>query len=81
MLRFGKQGCDASVLLDSNESLTSEKEAGPNLSLKGLEVIDMIKSELEKLCPGVVSCADIVVLSARESVKLVRASFSISLLV
>lgn len=64
------EGCDASVLLDSNESLTSEKEAGPNLSLKGLEVIDMIKSELEKLCPGVVSCADIVVLSARESVKL-----------
>ncbi|CAH8352884.1 unnamed protein product [Eruca vesicaria subsp. sativa] len=52
-------------------SVTSEKEAGSNISLKGLEIIDMIKSELENLCPGVVSCADIVVLSAREYVKLV----------
>ncbi|EOA15534.1 hypothetical protein CARUB_v10004951mg [Capsella rubella] len=63
-------GCDASVLLDSDKSFLSEKEAAPNLSLKGFDVIDSIKSELEEVCPGVVSCADIIVLAARESVEL-----------
>ncbi|ESQ54101.1 hypothetical protein EUTSA_v10025607mg [Eutrema salsugineum] len=54
------EGCDASVLLDSDGSMISEKEAPPNLSLKGLDVIDDIL---------IVSCADIIVLAARESVK------------
>ncbi|XP_024004416.1 putative Peroxidase 48 [Eutrema salsugineum] len=69
------EGCDASVLLDADESLTSEKEASPNQSLKGLDVIDAIKSELENVCPGVVSCADIIVLAAREAVLLAGGPF------
>ncbi|KAI3920333.1 hypothetical protein MKX01_000672 [Papaver californicum] len=49
-------GCDASVLLDSTNGEESEK--------------DKIKSSVESVCPGVVSCSDILVLSARDSVAL-----------
>ncbi|CAN8229525.1 unnamed protein product [Cochlearia groenlandica] len=62
------EGCDASVLLDADEELNSEKEALPNMSLKGFDVIENIKTELEIVCPGVVSCADLLVLAAREAV-------------
>ncbi|XP_048443094.1 putative Peroxidase 48 [Pyrus x bretschneideri] len=55
------QGCDASVLLDSTEEC---------LLRKILDVIDTIKSELEKACPGVVCCADVLVLAARDCVAL-----------
>lgn len=64
-----KQGCDASVLLDDTSSFTGEKTAGPNSgSLRGFEVIDSIKSQMENICPGVVSCADILTVAARDSV-------------
>ncbi|CAN6467105.1 unnamed protein product [Victoria cruziana] len=63
-------GCDGSILLDQGEgSFTSEKEAFPNNgSVRGYEVIYGIKAQLEKACPGVVSCADIVAVAARDSV-------------
>ncbi|XP_065860130.1 peroxidase 24-like [Euphorbia lathyris] len=62
------RGCDASILLDGDGSEEVEKETIPNGSLSGYDVIDDIKDELERVCPGVVSCADILALAARDSV-------------
>ncbi|KAL8258814.1 hypothetical protein R6Q59_026767 [Mikania micrantha] len=62
-------GCDGSILLDDTSSFTGEKTAGPNNnSVRGFNVIDDVKKKVEKVCPGVVSCADILAISAFESV-------------
>ncbi|KAF4350877.1 hypothetical protein F8388_008059 [Cannabis sativa] len=61
------RGCEGSLLLNSATN-QSEKFATPNLSLRGFQIIDKIKTALEKECPQVVSCADIVALVARDSV-------------
>ncbi|KAL2609251.1 hypothetical protein R1flu_027824 [Riccia fluitans] len=62
------QGCDGSVLLD-NPSGQGEKESlGNKGTLRGFDVIDDIKKQLEALCPGVISCADILALVARDAV-------------
>ena len=68
------QGCDGSVLLDAApvDGVEGEKEAFQNAgSLDGFEVIDDIKTALENICPGVVSCADILAIAAEISVSLV----------
>lgn len=62
------RGCDASVLLVNSSSFVSEQEAGQNKnSAIGFEVIEEAKLHVERLCPGVVSCADILAVAARDS--------------
>ncbi|KAM1004038.1 hypothetical protein ACFX13_004354 [Malus domestica] len=72
------KGCDASVLLDDsngNKNHSIEKQAVPNKSLKGFDKIDQIKEVLENVCPGVVSCADILALATRDGIVLADGPF------
>ncbi|KAK1388810.1 Peroxidase [Heracleum sosnowskyi] len=62
-------GCDGSVLLDDVSGFTGEKTANANRnSARGFDVIDTIKTRVEAACNATVSCADILALSARDSV-------------
>ncbi|PSS20925.1 Peroxidase [Actinidia chinensis var. chinensis] len=61
------QGCDGSVLITE---ASAERNALPNLGLRGFEVIDDAKTQLEAVCPNVVSCADILALASRDAVVL-----------
>lgn len=67
------QGCDGSVLLDDTVTLKGEKNAPNNKNaLKGFRIIDKIKNSIESECPGIVSCADILTIAARDAVLLVH---------
>jgi peroxidase len=60
------------MLLDDTPTMLGEKEALSNInSLRSFEVIDEVKEALERICPGVVSCADIIIMAARDAVALV----------
>ncbi|KAF3615160.1 hypothetical protein FXO38_35269 [Capsicum annuum] len=66
------KGCNASLFLDSNANIITEKISNPNRNFAhGFEVIDEIKKELENECPQTVSGADILALAARDSTVLV----------
>ena len=71
------QGCDGSLLLDDDlPEIQSEKHVPANdKSARGFEVVDDIKSALEKACPGMISCADILALVAEISIELVRTPY------
>jgi peroxidase len=63
------QGCDSSVLLNSTSNNQAEKDAPPNLTLiSGFDFVDRGKSLVEAECPGMVSCANIIALVARDSI-------------
>jgi hypothetical protein len=58
--------------MDATPTVPGEKDALSNInSLRSFEVVDEIKEALEERCPGVVSCADIVALAARDGTFLV----------
>ncbi|KAK8642339.1 hypothetical protein V6N13_011686 [Hibiscus sabdariffa] len=62
------RGCDGSVLLNSKGKNKAEKDGPPNISLHAFYVIDNAKKALEAECPGVVSCADILAIGARDAI-------------
>ncbi|CAN6331321.1 unnamed protein product [Urochloa humidicola] len=58
-------GCDASILLDPTSSNPQvEKKA---ITLRGYDAVNKIKAAVESVCPGVVSCADILAFAARDT--------------
>ncbi|XP_047180361.1 peroxidase 43 isoform X1 [Vigna umbellata] len=62
------EGCDGSILIENGPE--SERHAFGHQGVRGFDVIEKAKAELEGSCPGVVSCADIVALAAREAIVL-----------
>lgn len=75
------EGCDASVLISSPNG-DAEKDSDDNLSLAGdgFDTVIKAKQSVEAACPGIVSCADILALAARDVVVLAGGpSFSVEL--
>lgn len=62
------KGCDGSILLDGP---STEKTAPQNNGIFGYDFIDDIKTTLEGVCPGVVSCADLIIAATRDAVGMV----------
>ena len=59
------------MLLDDTPTMLGEKLTLSNInSLRSFEVVDRVKEALEKACPGVVSCANIIIMASRDAVAL-----------
>ncbi|BFI15241.1 peroxidase [Marchantia polymorpha subsp. ruderalis] len=52
---------------NSTQTNQAEREAHVNFGLRGVAEVDQIKAALEHSCPGVVSCADILIMVARDA--------------
>ena len=61
------------MLIQSTSTNIAEKDFSDNLSLAGdgFDTVIKAKQAVEKMCPNVVSCADILAMAARDVVGLV----------
>ncbi|GMI91576.1 hypothetical protein like AT2G34060 [Hibiscus trionum] len=68
------EGCDASILIATQpgSKLLAEKDAEDNKDLRteGFDTITRAKTLVESKCPGIVSCADILAIAARDFIHL-----------
>uniref|UniRef100_A0A803P902 peroxidase n=1 Tax=Cannabis sativa TaxID=3483 RepID=A0A803P902_CANSA len=71
------EGCDASILISPNQAKDTERDADINHSLvsDAFDVVASAKTTLEKSCPGIVSCADILAQTTRDLVTMVGGPF------
>ncbi|KAK4490175.1 hypothetical protein RD792_000832, partial [Penstemon davidsonii] len=69
------EGCDGSILINDASVANPERGAYAHQGVGGFEQIEKAKLYLEYTCPGVVSCADIVALAARDAVVLAGGPF------
>ncbi|XVE95706.1 hypothetical protein REPUB_Repub02eG0122500 [Reevesia pubescens] len=65
-------GCDASIL--SNHE-GGKRRAEASKTLRGFEVMDDIKAELEKFCPATTSCTNILTAATRDAPFFLRGSY------
>ncbi|KAE8724757.1 hypothetical protein F3Y22_tig00009942pilonHSYRG00219 [Hibiscus syriacus] len=66
-------GCHGSILIENDPN--AERHAFSHQGVGGFELVEQAKAQLETTCPGVVSCADIVALAARDAIALVRNTY------
>ncbi|XP_062208528.1 peroxidase 19-like [Phragmites australis] len=75
------EGCDASILIAPTADargtaarapkVERDVEENKNLSQEAFDTVEMAKAAVESKCPGIVSCADVLALAARDYVQLV----------
>lgn len=77
------QGCDASILIAPTADAAAparpppprverDMEENRNLPQEAFDTVELAKAAVESKCPGIVSCADVLALAARDYVQLVR---------
>lgn len=66
------QGADGSFLLLSKPGKTSEKDSHSQVGMRNEKYVNNIKDAVEKICPGVVSCADVLAVGGAAAVEVVR---------
>ncbi|KAJ4830679.1 Peroxidase 19 [Turnera subulata] len=68
------EGCDGSILIStkpgSKELAEKEAEDNKDLRVEGFQTVNKAKALVESKCPGVVSCADILAIAARDFIHL-----------